>query len=100
MTEERIRELKSIGFDWGKTKTDFASPIWSVRLQQLCEFKVQFGHCLMPKHYPANNKLENWVSDQRIQYKLFQGGKPSLVTEERIRALESIGFNWGTTKTD
>jgi hypothetical protein len=99
MTEDRIRELESIGFDWGTSKTDLAS-IWSVRIQQLCEFKAEFGHCLVPNQYSANPKLGRWVSKQRSSYRLQQKGKPSSMTEERIRELESIGFDWGTSKTD
>ena len=95
MTAERIRELESIGVDWGTSKTD-----WSVRFQQLCEFKAHFGHCLVPTCYSANPQLGKWVSTQRSNYKLHQEGKPSSITAERIRELESIGFDWGTSKTD
>ena len=99
MTEERIRTLESIGFDWGATQADWASS-WSVRFQQLCEFKVQSGHCLVPQPYSANLKLGKWVSAQRCRYKLYQEGKPSHITEEHIQDLESIGFDWGETETD
>jgi hypothetical protein len=98
MTEERIRELESVGFNWGTSKTCLAS-IWSVRFQQVCEFKAQFGHCLVPRRYAANHQLGHWVSIQRNNYRLHQEGKPSPMTEERIRELESVGFNWGTSKT-
>ena len=98
MIEERIRELESIGFDWGTTKTDLVS-IWSVRFQQLREYKVQSGHCLVPYQYSANPKLGKWVSNQRSSYRSYQEGKPNSITEERIRELESIGFDWATTKT-
>jgi hypothetical protein len=91
MTEERIRLLESIGFDWG---TNNAS--WNVRFCQMCQFKAQFGHCRVPSKYSANPKLGWWVSAQRAHYKLYQEGKPSSMTEERIRELESIGFDWGT----
>jgi hypothetical protein len=98
MTEDRIRELESIGFDWGtsRTRTDVA-PIWSVSFQQLCEFKEQFGHCLVPQQYADNPKLGRWVTNQRQSYKLHQEGKPSRMTEERVRELESIGFDWGAS---
>ena len=98
MTAERIRELESIGFDWGTSKTDLAS-IWSMRVQQLCEFKVQFGHYQVPNQYAANPKLGQWVMTQRTQYRLHQKGEPSAMTEGRIRELESIGFEWRTSKT-
>jgi hypothetical protein len=93
MTAEHIRALNGIGFDWGISKTDLAS-IWSVRFQQLCEFKVQFGHYLVPIKYPANPELGPWVSKQRYHCKLYNEGKPSPMTEERIRELESVGFKW------
>ena len=95
MTADRIRELESIGFDWGTSKTD-----WSVRFQQLCEFKAHLGHCLVPSQYSANPKLGRWVNTQRNKYRLHQEGKPSPMTADRIRELESIGFDWGTSKTD
>ena len=95
MTEESIRELESIGFDWGTTKTD-----WSTRFQQLCEFKVQFGNCLVPRQYTANPKLGTWVMTQRRNHKLQKEGKQSPITEESIRELESIGFDWETSQTD
>ena len=99
MTAGRMRELESIGFDWEAVRTDWAS-LWILRIQQLCEFKVQFGHCLVSRQYAANPKLGHWVMTQRNQYKLHQKGEPSLMTEGRIRELESIGFDWGTSKTD
>jgi hypothetical protein len=92
MTAEHSRELESIGFDWGTSQTD-----WSVRFQQMREFKVQFGHCLVPQQYAANPKLGVWVNTQRSKYRLYQEGKSSPVTAERIQELESIGFDWGTS---
>jgi hypothetical protein len=96
MTAERIRALDAVGFDWGTSQTNS----WSVRFQQLCEFKAQFGHCLVSRQCAANPKLGKWVSTQRRCYRLYQGGKPSPMPAERIRALESIGFDWGTSQTD
>lgn len=46
--------------------------------------------------YNSNNTeaLGRWISTQRSQYKLYQAGEPSLMTAERIRMLEEIGFCW------
>ena len=90
MTEERIRELQSVGFEGEPT----GGALWSVQFEQLCEYKVQFGHCAVPHNYSANNKLGKWVSNQRRNYKLCQEGKPSPMTEERILVLDDIGFKW------
>jgi hypothetical protein len=99
MTEERIRELESLGVEWWRSKTDSAS-IWIVRLQEMREYKAQFGHCVVPQRYAANLKLGRWVYNQRHNYMLHQEGKPNLMTKERIRDLESVGVEWGTSKTD
>jgi hypothetical protein len=99
MTEEHIRALDGTGFDWGASNTDLAF-IWSVRFQELCDFKVQFGNCLVPNKYSANPKLAQWISTQRTQYRKYHERRRTSMTEERIRDLESIGFDWGTTKTD
>ena len=85
MTAEHIRALNGIGFDWGTSKSGIDS-IWTVRFQQIREYKAQFGHCRA-----AKPKLSTWVKTQRRNYKLYQEGKPSLMTAERIRELESIG---------
>ena len=94
MTEERIRLLESVGFDWG---TNNAS--WNERFEQLLEFEVEFGHYLVPQQYAANPTLGTWVSTQRRQYRLHQEGKPSPMTEERTRLLESVGFVWARNCT-
>ena len=89
MIAERIRALNGIGFEW-----ETSAFIWSLRFQQLCEFKVQFGHSVVPRQYAANPKLGKWVSIQRSNYRLHQEGKPSHMTGERIRELESVEFEW------
>ena len=94
MTEERIRALNGVDFDWDATNAS-----WNALLEQLTEFKVQLGHCLVPYKYSANPELGRWVSKQRYFMKLYQEGKPSSMTEERIRVLESIGFDWSASKT-
>ena len=71
--------------------------VWILRCQQLRQYKAQFGPCLVPYKYAANPKLGTWVKTQRTQYKLHQEGRPSPMTDERIRELESIDFDWGTT---
>jgi hypothetical protein len=55
---------------------------------------MEFGHCVVPNKYSAKPKLGKWVSTQRTNYKLYQEGKPSAMTAERIRELESVEFKW------
>ena len=91
ITEEHIRELDSVGFNWRTRRTDVVS-IWSVRFQQLCKFKEQFGLYLVPQLCAGTPKLGRWVSTQRSNYKLYQEGKPTPLTEKHIRELESVEF--------
>jgi hypothetical protein len=94
---EYIRALNGIGFDWGTSETDSAS-IWNERLTQMLEFKVQFGHCVVPRKYPVHPKLHKWVWNQRSHYKLYREGKQSQLTTERIRELDNVGFKWEAHK--
>jgi len=90
MTQERSDALSKIGFDWGKQNIE-----WEAYFQMLQEFQEVHGHCQVPRDYSVNNyKLGSWANTQRAQYKIFKDGKYSPMTQERIDALEKIGFVW------
>ena len=72
---------------------------WRDNFQQLCEYKVQFGHCRVPVRYSANPKLGVWARSQRYG-RTTEEEKSSYTTDERIRALDAIGFDWGIRRTD
>jgi hypothetical protein len=44
--------------------------------------------------FPSNPALRNWVQSQRVQYKCVQDGQRTLLTSERLRLLEGVGFVW------
>jgi hypothetical protein len=67
---------------------------WSEKFEELCEYRHKMGHCLVPHTYGENLPLARWVKRQRYQYKLMVEGKQSTMTEERVKALEDIGFVW------
>ena len=68
---------------------------WSYHFDELCTFKEENGHCLVPHTYPEKPHLARWVKRQRRQYKLrLEGNKNSTMTEERIKILNDIGFVW------
>jgi hypothetical protein len=67
---------------------------WAEKYKELCQYRHQNGHCVVPREYNEKNSLARWVKRQRYQYKLLQEGKASTLTEERVAALESIGFVW------
>lgn len=89
MTKERAIELEAVVFCW-----DTHEAIWLERLRELADFKATHGSCVVPTNFPENPKLGTWVHHQRRQYKLFKDGNPSHITQERIRALERLGFVW------
>ena len=94
MTEERIRELESLGVE---LKIGLKS-IWSARFQELWKYKKQLGHCLVPQRYAGNPKLGYWVGKQRTSFRLYKDGKFSHMTEELIRELDNVGFHWKAGK--
>ena len=65
---------------------------WRDLFRELCDYKIQNGHCLVPQRYSSNPKLGRWVSKQRHNCKLYLEGKPSAMSAERIRQLESVEF--------
>jgi hypothetical protein len=69
---------------------------WAEKYKELCQYRHQNGHCVVPNTYQETNQLGRWVKRQRYQYKLLQEGKASTLTEERVAALESVGFVWGS----
>ncbi len=89
MTAESIQALEDIGFVWNSQRT-----AWWDRFEELVEFKRIHNHCNVPSTYSRNPSLAVWVKCQRRQYKLFEGGESSHLTPQRIRNLESIGFQW------
>jgi hypothetical protein len=89
MTTARIQELESIGFEWRVSVT-----AWDVRLSELADFRKVQGHCNVPHKYSENTKLAKWVTNQRSLYMLHLKGKTSSMTPPRIRALESLSFEW------
>jgi hypothetical protein len=89
MTPFRIRELESLGFEW-----DCYDTAWKNRLSELADYRKIHGHCNVPYNYRENNKLANWVGTQRYHYGLQLEGKASQMTTYRIKALESLDFEW------
>lgn len=89
MTEERAAELDRIGFCW-----DTHEATWLERFRDLTDFKEKHGHCSVPANYAPKQKLSTWVHHQRRQYRKFKELQPCHITEDRVKALESVGFVW------
>ena len=87
LSQERISALENVGVTW-----DFHGSTWSERLSELTTYRQVNGHCNVPSKYPANPQLSTWVKCQRRQYKLYQSGKSSNITAERIEKLAQLDF--------
>jgi hypothetical protein len=90
MTTSRIKELESLGFEWG-----IQGAAWEDRLSELVDYRKLHGHCNVPQNYNENSKLAQWVKTQRKEYMLNLKGKISQMSLPRTQALESLGFEWG-----
>lgn len=120
LTEERLRRLESIGFEW-KVKHKmkrYYDKQWDQMFERLLQFKETTGHCMVPKRFPQDVKLGTWVHTQRIQYRKMMTGKSSdgnetggeepkseddvqfRLTEERRKRLEEIGFIWSARENE
>jgi len=114
----KIVALERLNIEWEPNKVH-----WLNRYEDLKRFKGKNGHCRVPYHSACNHKkaknyeiaedeergehdqgskikydsLGVWVKRQRNQYKNFKCGnenKAGEMTEERIKLLEDIGFEW------
>ncbi|KAG7356875.1 helicase domain protein [Nitzschia inconspicua] len=103
LTEERLRRLESIGFQW-KVKHKmkrYYDKQWDSMFDRLKAFKEVNGHCIVPKRYPADARLGTWVHTQRIQYrKLTAGTKKETLTEEEVNMMNSCGEETAYRLTD
>jgi hypothetical protein len=67
---------------------------WTEKFEELLLFRREHGHCLVPNSFPENQALAQWVKRQRYQYKLKVENKRSTMSDERVNALDRVGFVW------
>lgn len=85
LSNEREHALEQIGFKWSP-----GDDRWNVMYELLKQYRQTHGDCSVPWKWAENPKLATWVATQRS----FR--KSGALSAERIGALESIGFAWGT----
>ena len=90
LSQDRIDQLNSIGFNWALKKrveqTERVRVPWETRFNQLVEYKAKHGDCNVPVR---QGQLGQWVHKQRYTYKI---GK---LSKDRIDRLDGIGFHFG-----
>ena len=89
MSQARIDLLNDIGFEWAGERRD---KFWHDRYNELVAFHAKHGSTRIPEKYEESPQLHTWVSLQRRQLKMCKEGKPTKLTEERIRLLEAVGL--------
>ena len=82
LAPDKIAKLDSIGFDWAPV-----TETWDESFNALKKFRDREGHCrVYQSHIEDGVKLGSWINRQRQSMKL--------LTAERIRLLDSVGFVW------
>jgi len=79
----RKRSLEKIGFLW-----DVQDAVWNRMFTTLVQYERTHGNCEVPRRWPENATLGNWVVQQRF---LKKRGK---LYVERVTQLNRIGFLW------
>lgn len=69
------------------------SSSWEEMYRRLCAYKRQHGHVDIPASYKTADGLAlgNWCVVQR---RVYRGTSAGILTEERIRKLSKLGFQW------
>ncbi len=83
LSNDRIKRLEDIGFDWDPLESQ-----WVEMFDTLKEYKNIHGDCNVPIGWLENEKLAQWVINQRT---LYQDGR---LNDDHIKGLEDIGFVW------
>ena len=78
-----------------------STPAWEANFERLLEFVEQKRHALVPKRYPPDPTLGQWVAKQRTAFKAEQarlrGDKPKCtnrISQNQIARLDEVGFVW------
>jgi len=108
---ERVAKLIALKFDWNpttwKTRLLNGDDQWKLRLEELKQYKTEYGDYYVPQHYKGthgNSTLGHWVDSQRQIYRQLQIQKEkakndssiaiSPLLQTRIVKLNAIGFQW------
>ena len=89
VSSDRIRKLESIGFNWTAR-----GAYWIKMYNKLIEYKKRFDSVDVSYKYDDDQGLGSWVDNQRQLY------RKKMITFDRTKKLESIGFIWNMNTFD
>lgn len=96
LSQDKIDALNEVGFDWAMKEARQIKS-FDQRLEDLRRFKETHGHTRVPTGYEKNPSLAYWCNNVRNAYKMKNSGKKQYISlnQERIDALEELGFEFG-----
>ncbi|KAG7361976.1 helicase domain protein [Nitzschia inconspicua] len=93
ITSETTAVTTATVISWNSARfREYQAEQWVERFEELKRYALLRGHCQISHRDVEHDSLAQWCKRQRYQYKLLQDGKPSTMTQDRIIALESLGF--------
>ena len=89
LTEEKVRLLEAIHFDWNPLEK--IRPAWMRRYEALKEFKEKHGTADVPRSYPPDQALAEFVAQER------QRARKGRLKPAQIKLLKEVGFRFETS---
>lgn len=83
LSEIQIKLLEELGFKWNVLDEEFEE-----KIQELLEYKAEYGDLLVPRRYEKNPKLANWV------HRVRSPRDKAVLSEYKLNRLNEIGFVW------
>ena len=97
ITDERVKALDEIGFSWIPSKRDRSYEArFEERLEDLRQYKEQHGHLNVSRE--EDQSLFYFCNN--VRYGRSQPGKGMVVTDDRVKALDEIGFTWRAPRNE
>lgn len=93
LTDDRQKKLQSLGVSF-EAQREWS---WDIRFEKLANYVKAHGGAFPYDKAQRNIKeqgLNLFCQKQRVQYKRYQAGEPSLLNKERIEKLNEIDFTW------
>jgi len=89
LPKDKVDTLTKLGFVWSAS-----DQVWEAMFLEMAAYAKIYKTTNIPERYEQNQKLSNWVHNQRHRKKIGR------LDPERARRLEEIGFQWSVRKND
>lgn len=96
---EQFAYQRETGEDKDMRIHDYQQQRWNQKYDCLVKFYAEHGHCDVPYNFKRDPSLLHWIKRQRHQHKRDKLGKRSNLTDDRVRLLNILGFNWDSQQS-